>query len=64
LVEALQHLYEGRSDEVEAALNRAEKVEPLPFAADLFGLGDRSEPARGAEHNTSAARKGFRIVTR
>jgi len=64
LVEALQHLYEGRSDEVEAALNRAEKVEPLPFAADLFGLGDRSEPARGTERNTSAARKGFRIVTR
>src|SRR5215204_1341007 len=30
LVEALQHLYEGRSEEVEAALNRAEKVEPLP----------------------------------
>jgi hypothetical protein len=30
LVEALQHLYEGRSEEVEAALARAEKVEPLP----------------------------------
>ena len=30
LVEALQHLYEGRSDEVEAALARAERVEPLP----------------------------------
>ena len=30
LVEALQHPYEGRSDEVEAALTRAEKVEPLP----------------------------------
>jgi len=30
LVEALQHLYEGRSEEVEAALTRAEKVEPLP----------------------------------
>lgn len=30
LVEALQHLYEGRSDEVEAALNKAETVQPLP----------------------------------
>ena len=30
LVEALQHLYEGRSEEVEAALTRAEKVQPLP----------------------------------
>ena len=31
LVEALQHLYEGRSEEVEAALARAEKVQPLPL---------------------------------
>ena len=30
LVEALQHLYEGRSEEVEAALVRAEKIEPIP----------------------------------
>ncbi len=30
LVDALQHLYEGESEEVEAALARAEKVEPLP----------------------------------
>ena len=30
LVEAMQHLYEGRSEEVEAALSRAEKIEPLP----------------------------------
>jgi hypothetical protein len=30
LVEAMQHLYEGRSEEVEAALVRAEKIEPLP----------------------------------
>ena len=30
MVEALQHLYEGRSEDVEAALSRAEKVEPLP----------------------------------
>ena len=30
LVEAMQHLYEGRSEEVEAALTRAEKVQPLP----------------------------------
>ena len=30
LVEAMQHLYEGRSEEVEAALLRAEKIEPLP----------------------------------
>jgi hypothetical protein len=30
LVEAMQHLYEGRSEEVEAALARAEKIEPLP----------------------------------
>ena len=31
LVEALQHLYEGRSeDDVEAALIRAERIEPLP----------------------------------
>ena len=30
LVDALQHLYEGQSEEVEAALARAEKVEPLP----------------------------------
>jgi hypothetical protein len=30
LVEALQLLYEGRSEEVEAALAKAEKVQPLP----------------------------------
>jgi hypothetical protein len=30
LVEAMQHLYEGRSEEVEAALARAERIEPLP----------------------------------
>jgi hypothetical protein len=30
LVEAMQNLYEGRSEEVEAALARAEKIEPLP----------------------------------
>jgi hypothetical protein len=29
LVDAMQHLYEGRSEEVEAALGRAEKIEPL-----------------------------------
>ena len=26
----MHHLYEGRSEEVEAALARAEKIEPLP----------------------------------
>lgn len=30
LVEAMQHLYEGRSEEVEAALVRAENIAPLP----------------------------------
>src|SRR5262245_22462994 len=30
LVDALQHLYEGRSEDGEAAIVRAERVEPLP----------------------------------
>ena len=30
LVEALQHLCKGRSEEVEAALARAQRLEPLP----------------------------------
>jgi len=57
LVEALQHLYEGRSEEVEAALARAEKVQPLPLHLTPLAIPSDSVTVVNLREGLSAIRQ-------
>ena len=62
LVEALQHLYEGRSeDDVEAALDWAERIEPLPshLTAQLIPSDSVTvqKSSRGIERSSLKAKR-------